>query len=156
MPKRSSPHHERVDAALNSGILPRALTTGDRGQSCVSLSTAVLGRAEVRLERGASYPRRVVLLRLFAIDDQQLTIGERDEECARSLGPGWPDPSPTAREVNGHVVGWIDADLTQTGFSRARPMSATRSSQPTEATVMRHGMLADDRCLTHGVSEELD
>jgi predicted acetyltransferase len=55
----------------------------------------------------------VVTLRPFAIGDRQLIIDERDEECDRWLGPGSPDPSPTACiEVDGHVVGWIDADLS--------------------------------------------
>ena len=54
----------------------------------------------------------VVTLRPFAIGDRQLIVDERDEECKRWLGPGSPDPSPTACiEVNGHLVGWIDADL---------------------------------------------
>jgi RimJ/RimL family protein N-acetyltransferase len=53
----------------------------------------------------------VVTLRPFTIDDRQLILDERDEACARWLGPGVPDPSPTACiEVDGQVVGWIDAD----------------------------------------------
>ena len=53
------------------------------------------------------------MLRPFAIGDRQLIIDERDEDCHRWLGPGSPDPSPTACiEVDGHVVGWIDADPT--------------------------------------------
>jgi hypothetical protein len=50
-------------------------------------------------------------LRPFAIGDRQLIVDERDEDCDRWLGPGSADPSPTACiEVDGHVVGWIDAD----------------------------------------------
>jgi RimJ/RimL family protein N-acetyltransferase len=53
----------------------------------------------------------VVTVRTFAIDDRDLVVDQRDEECERWLGPGSADPSPTACiEVNGHVVGWIDAD----------------------------------------------
>ena len=54
----------------------------------------------------------VVTLRPFVADDRQLILDQRDAECERWLGPGSPDPSPTACiEVNGDVVGWIDADL---------------------------------------------
>jgi RimJ/RimL family protein N-acetyltransferase len=53
----------------------------------------------------------LVTVRPFAICDRQLIVDERDAECDRWLGPGSPDPSPTACiEVDGHVVGWIDAD----------------------------------------------
>ena len=53
----------------------------------------------------------VVMVRPFAIGDRQLIVDERDEDCDRWLGRGSPDPSPTACiEVDGHVVGWIDAD----------------------------------------------
>jgi len=55
----------------------------------------------------------VVTLRPFVTDDRQLIVDQRDEECERWLGPASPDPSPTACiEVNGRVVGWIDADPT--------------------------------------------
>jgi predicted acetyltransferase len=55
----------------------------------------------------------VVTVRSFVPDDRQRILDERDEECERWLGPGSPEPSPTACiEVNGHVVGWIDADVT--------------------------------------------
>ena len=54
-----------------------------------------------------------VTLRPFVMDDRQRILDERDEECERWLGPGSSEPSPTACiEVDGHVVGWIDADLT--------------------------------------------
>ena len=53
----------------------------------------------------------VITLRRFAIGDRQRIIDERDEESARWLGPGSPDPSPTACiEVDDDLVGWIDAD----------------------------------------------
>jgi len=53
----------------------------------------------------------LVTLRPFALGDRQVILDERDEECDRWLGPASPDPSPTACiEVDGHVVGWIDAD----------------------------------------------
>lgn len=53
----------------------------------------------------------VVTLRPFAIADRPLIVAGRDEESIRWLGPGSPLPSPTACiEVDGHVVGWIDAD----------------------------------------------
>jgi len=55
----------------------------------------------------------VVTLRPFALRDRELIIDGRDAQCERWLGPGAPDPSPTACiEVDGQVVGWIDADLT--------------------------------------------
>ncbi|MCU1501075.1 MAG: GCN5-related protein N-acetyltransferase [Ilumatobacteraceae bacterium] len=53
----------------------------------------------------------LVTLRPFASGDRQLIVDEHDAECERWLGPSSPDPSPTACiEVNGQVVGWIDAD----------------------------------------------
>jgi predicted acetyltransferase len=53
----------------------------------------------------------LITLRPFVIGDRQLIIDARDEEFQHWLGPGAPDPSPTACiEVDGHVVGWIDAD----------------------------------------------
>jgi Acetyltransferase (GNAT) family len=42
--------------------------------------------------------------------DRQLIVDERDEECERWLGPGSPDLRRLRASVNGHVVGWIDAD----------------------------------------------
>lgn len=55
----------------------------------------------------------VITLRRFAIGDRRRIVDERDEECERWLGPGAPDPSPTACiEVDGDLVGWIDADLS--------------------------------------------
>lgn len=43
--------------------------------------------------------------------DRQLIVDARDADSDRWLGPGSPDPSPTACiELNGDVVGWIDAD----------------------------------------------
>ncbi|WP_205528687.1 GNAT family N-acetyltransferase [Desertimonas flava] len=54
---------------------------------------------------------RVVLLRPFEVADRRVIIQGRDEESDRWLGPGSPEPSPTACiEVGGLVVGWIDAD----------------------------------------------
>jgi RimJ/RimL family protein N-acetyltransferase len=53
----------------------------------------------------------LITLRPFVPDDRQRIIDERDEDCDRWLGPGSVDPSPTACiEVDGQVVGWIDAD----------------------------------------------
>lgn len=55
----------------------------------------------------------VVTLRPFVTADRQVVLEGRDEHWSRWLGPGSPDPTPTACiEVNGEVVGWIDADLT--------------------------------------------
>ncbi len=55
----------------------------------------------------------VITLRAFVQRDQQAILDARDGEWSRWLGPGSPDPSPTACiEVDGHVVGWIDADPT--------------------------------------------
>ncbi len=55
----------------------------------------------------------LVTLRRFVTDDRRLILEGRDGEWARWLGPGSPDPSPTASiEVSGNVVGWIDADVT--------------------------------------------
>jgi len=54
----------------------------------------------------------VVTLRRFAAADRQIILDGRDGEWQRWLGPGAPDPSPTACiVVDGDVVGWIDADL---------------------------------------------
>ena len=55
----------------------------------------------------------VVTLRPFVTADRQIILEGRDDHWSRWLGPGSPDPTPTACiEVNGEVVGWIDADLT--------------------------------------------
>jgi len=55
----------------------------------------------------------VVTLRPFAIPDRRLIVDHRDEECDRWLDPGSRDPAPTAcLEVDGQLVGWIDADPT--------------------------------------------
>ena len=55
----------------------------------------------------------LVTLRTPVANDRQVIIDGRDGEAERWLGPGSSDPSPTACiEVNGEVVGWIDADRT--------------------------------------------
>jgi RimJ/RimL family protein N-acetyltransferase len=53
----------------------------------------------------------VVTLRAFEPHDRIALVEGRDREWERWLGPGSPEPSPTACiMVDGAVVGWIDAD----------------------------------------------
>jgi RimJ/RimL family protein N-acetyltransferase len=55
----------------------------------------------------------IVMLRPFVVADRDLVLGGRDEAWARWLGPGGPEPAPTACIVVGEsVVGWVDADPT--------------------------------------------
>jgi hypothetical protein len=55
----------------------------------------------------------IVTLRPFVAADRDLVLGGRDEAWARWLGPGAPEPAPTACIlVSERVVGWIDADPT--------------------------------------------
>jgi predicted acetyltransferase len=50
-------------------------------------------------------------LRRSTTADQPRLVEEHDDECKRWLGPGTPQPEPTACiEVHGQLVGWIDAD----------------------------------------------
>jgi RimJ/RimL family protein N-acetyltransferase len=53
----------------------------------------------------------VVAIRAFQDADRDVVIAGRDAEWDRWLGPGSSEPSPTASiEVDGAVVGWVDAD----------------------------------------------
>lgn len=53
----------------------------------------------------------VVTLRAFELGDRATLLQGRDREWERWLGPGSPEPAPTACiDVGGVVVGWIDAD----------------------------------------------
>ena len=53
----------------------------------------------------------VITLRPFAVEDGEAIVAGRDDEWERWLGPATSAPSPTACiEVDGVVVGWIDAD----------------------------------------------
>ena len=57
----------------------------------------------------------IVTLRRFVVGDRHVILEGRDEETERWLGPGSPQPAPTACiEVNGVVVGCVDADRTAT------------------------------------------
>jgi aminoglycoside phosphotransferase (APT) family kinase protein len=52
-----------------------------------------------------------VCLRAFEPEDAPALVAGRDEEWARWLGPGHPDPQPTACiVVREEIVGWVDAD----------------------------------------------
>ena len=53
----------------------------------------------------------IVTLRARRDDDVAILIAGRDAEFHRFMGPGSPDPQPTAViEVAGDVVGWVDHD----------------------------------------------
>lgn len=52
-----------------------------------------------------------VSIRPFRPADRAAVLAGRDAEAVRWLGPGTPDPSPTAViQACGKVVGWVDAD----------------------------------------------
>jgi RimJ/RimL family protein N-acetyltransferase len=52
-----------------------------------------------------------VTIRAFRDEDRGSVLNGRDNEWERWLGPGSPEPAPTACiEVGGVVVGWVDGD----------------------------------------------
>jgi RimJ/RimL family protein N-acetyltransferase len=57
----------------------------------------------------------IVTLRAATADDVPALIAGRDAEWRRFLGPGAPNPRPTACIiVDGDVIGWVDYDVDRT------------------------------------------
>ena len=93
-----------------------------------------------------AYPRTdgVVTLRRFVVDDRPAILDGRDAEWARWLGPGAPDPAPTAViEVDVRVTltrdgGLADADVLRVRNPNSELAQYERRMRDLALNVIRH------------------